>query len=332
MGSTPEARGAELRSRACAAIERMQGSTDKRREVATEMIERFDTADGEISRLVLATSSPEYLRAFCKIARAWGQTSGLTQEEAGAVTRAMSLTTTAGGFLVPFQLDPTVIITSAGSTNEVRKAARTVVATDNIWHGVSAGETSWSWDGEGVESSDDASTFAQPVVQIFKGVGFVPISEEALMDEQNVTTEVGRLLASGKETLEAVALATGNGTTAPRGLVTALVADTTPITSTTTDVFAIGDVYKLQNALPARFRGMASFAGNNAIYNLIRQFDTAGGAGLWERIGNDRPPQLIPQLFDTANNLPSGKSGWRATFRMGSNLVNAAAGRILNIT
>jgi HK97 family phage major capsid protein len=206
----------------------------------------------------------------------------------------MSLTDNAGGYLVPFQLDPTVIITSAGSLNEIRRAARQVVATGDVWNGVSAGETSWSWDAEASEASDDTSTFAQPAITVRKAVGFVPISIEAPQDEQNVAQEVGRLLTSGKETLEATAFATGaSGSGQPIGIVTALTGGSSVVASATTDTFAIADVYAVQSALPARYRAQASWLANNSIYNRVRQFDTAGGAGLWERIGNDRPPELL---------------------------------------
>jgi HK97 family phage major capsid protein len=43
----------------------------------------------------------------------------------------------------------------------------------------------------------------------------------------------------------------------------------------------IGDVYKLENALGPRWRPRASVVANRATYNAIRQFDTAGGAGLF---------------------------------------------------
>jgi len=283
--------GQELRARALSAIEQMRGMSQARREGATKIIEEFDNDKGTISRMALATSSPEYMRAFAKAAR--GQEHTQTPEERDAVQRAMSLTDAAGGYLVPFQLDPTVIITSDGSLNEIRRAARRVVATGDTWYGVSAGETSWSWDAEVAEASDDASTFAQPSVPIYKGVGFVPISLEALQDEQNVSNEVGRLLARGKDTLEATAFATGSGSGQPTGIVTALTGGASEVASAAADTFAIGDVYNLQGQLPAGYRSGASWLANNLIYNLVRQFDTAGGAGMWERIGNDRPPELL---------------------------------------
>jgi len=162
-----------------------------------------------------------------------------------------------------------------------------------VWNGVSAGQTVFSWDAEASEVSDDASTFLQPTVAIHKGAGFVPISIEALADEQNVAQEVGRLLTFGKESLEAAAFATGTGSGQPFGIVTALAGSASEINAAADDTFAIGDVYTIQGALPARYRADAVWLANNAIYNLIRRFDTQGGAGLWTTLGNDRPQQLL---------------------------------------
>jgi len=288
---TPGEVGSELRARAVSAIETMPGMNQRRREGATSIIDEFDNDRGDISRHALYTSTPAYLRAFAKAAR--GQQHSFTPDEQEAVTRAMSLTDGSGGFLVPFQLDPTVIITSDGSRNDIRQVARQVVATGDVWNGVSAGQTVFSWDAEASEVSDDASTFLQPTVAIHKGAGFVPISIEALADEQNVAQEVGRLLTFGKESLEAAAFATGTGSGQPFGIVTALAGSASEINAAADDTFAIGDVYTIQGALPARYRADAVWLANNAIYNLIRRFDTQGGAGLWTTLGNDRPQQLL---------------------------------------
>lgn len=288
---TPEEVGGELRARALSAVENMQGANQAVREAATKIIEEFDNERGTISQMALATSNPAYLRAFAKAAR--GNMHTFTQDEQEAVSRAMSLTDNAGGYLVPFQLDPTVIITSAGSRNDIRSAARQVVATGDVWNGVSSAAVSWSWDAEAAEVSDDATTFASPTIPIYKGTGFVPISLEAMADESNVASEVGRLLVFGKETLENTAFATGSGSAQPTGIVTALTGTASEVNAATDDAFAIADVYTIQGGLPARYRPNSSWLANNGVYNLIRRFDTSGGAGLWETIGNDRPSQLL---------------------------------------
>ncbi|MBX6382030.1 MAG: phage major capsid protein [Microbispora sp.] len=282
---------AEMRARAKSAVERMGGANDHVRSAATSIIEQFDDGDARISRLCLATSSPEYLRAWSKMAA--GRRELVTAEEQRALERAMSLTDSAGGYLVPFQLDPTVIITANGSRNQIRQVARQVVATGDVWNGVSSGAVAWSWDAEATEVSDDATTFAQPSIPVYKAAGFVPISIEALEDAANVTAEVARLLSFGRDTLEAAAFTTGTGVGQPTGIVTALAGTASEIPVTTAETFALADIYKLDGALPARYRANASWLANRAIYNLVRQFDTSGGAGLWERLPGDVPPMLL---------------------------------------
>ncbi len=285
----------DLKSRAIGAIEKMPAANDKVRAVATDIIERYDDGDATIARLALATSSPDYVRAWSKVASGRGHM--ITPDEQRALERAMSLTDTAGGYLVPFQLDPTVIITANGSRNQVRQISRQVIATGDVWNGVSAGAVSWSWDAEATEVSDDAPTFGQPTIPIYKAAGFVPISIEALEDAANVTAEVARLLAFGKDVLEAAAFTTGSGSGQPTGIVTALVASspTSIVTSATTDTFASADIYALDSALPARYRSNASWLANRAIYNRVRNFDTQGGAQMWERIGANVPNMLLGQ-------------------------------------
>lgn len=283
----------ELRSRAHSAIEIMAGADDNIRETGTEILSRWDDEDGTIAKMVLATSKPSYLRAFAKASR--NAEHMMTEEEKRAVEecRAMSLTPSAGGYLVPFQLDPTVIITANGSNNEIRRISRNVVATGNKWNGISSGLVSWSWDAEAAEVSDDAPTFAQPGIDVFMARGFVPISIEALEDEVNVTANVAELLAGGREVLEAAAFTTGTGTGQPWGVIARLTGSGAEVNSATADTFAIGDVYGLHGSLPTRYRRNATWLANTLIYNRVRQFDTAGGAGLWTTLGNGMPDSLL---------------------------------------
>lgn len=296
----------ELRSRALSAIEKMQGASDNVRQAAATIIEQYDDERGSLAKQCLATSSPAYLRAWSKLARNHGDS--LTEDEKRAIesVRAMSLTDSAGGYLVPFQLDPTVIITSNGSRNDIRQFARQVVATGDVWNGVSAGSVSWTFAAEGSEVGDNAPTFAQPTVTTRKAHGFVPITIEALEDEANVTAEVAKLLASGKDELEAVKFISGvAASNEPVGLITALDGSAAEVAPKTAETFALADAYALQGALPARFRSAASWLANNITYNTIRQFDTAGGAAMWERIGADRPALLLGKPAGEAEALKS---------------------------
>ena len=295
FGRDKAAVDAEMLSRAKSAIEKMSGATDDIRQGATKILEETVDKPTKLARQILLTSSPAYLRAWSK--KATNRESSWTEDERHSWEqveefRAMSLTDASGGYLVPFQLDPSVIITSAGSRNDIRQVARVVQATGDVWNGVSSGAVSWSWDAEAAQVSDDTTTFVQPTITIYKAAGFVPISFEALQDEANVTTEVARLLAFGKDQLEAAAFATGTGSQ-PQGIVTALAGTASEINAAADDTFAIGDVYTIQGSLPARYRPQAAWLANNLIYNLIRRFDTQGGAGFWENLGGDRPNELL---------------------------------------
>jgi HK97 family phage major capsid protein len=218
-------------------------------------------------------------------------------------------------------------------------------------------------------------------VDIFKAQGFVPISIEALEDEQNVGATVATLLAEGRDILEAAAFILGTGTGQPKGIVTALTGTGAVINSATTDTLAVGDLYALQGALPARFRRNAKWLANNLFYNRARQFDTAGGSALWAQLGQDRPADLlgkpiyeaedmdgvinatqenymavfgdfqnfviadrigmtvefIPHLFQqttagTGVGRPTGQRGWFAYYRVGSDVVNSGAFKMLDVT
>jgi HK97 family phage major capsid protein len=322
FGRPEEEVGAEFRARAESAIEKMQGASDNIRDGALHVLDKADNP-AALARQILHTSSPEYLRGWSKMAM--GQQHRMTAEE----QRAMSLTDANGGYLVPFQLDPTVIITSDGSVNDIRKAARTVVATGDVWNGVSSGAVSWSWDAEGAEVSDDATTFGQPTIPIHKAQGFVPITIEAFEDAANVTAEVGRLLAFGKDTLEAGAFAVGTGSGQPTGIVTALDGTASEIAVATPETFALADVYALDSALPSRYQAMASWLANRKLYNLVRQFDTNGGAGLWERIGNGQPanllgrPALEAEAMDATWNAAASADNFLAVYGDFANYVIA---------
>jgi len=232
------------------------------------------------------------VRAWTKVIT--GREKALSMEERQVLDRAMSLSDGSGGVMVPFQLDPAVVITSAGVYSGIRQIARQVVATGDVWNGVSAAEATWSWDGEAQQVSDDAPAFAQPSIPNYKGAGFIPASIESLQDMANATTEIARILAAGKNTLDATAFATGSGVGQPTGIVTALVASSPSIiqTSTTTDTFAVADIFKVDGALPERHQTNASWLANGKLYNLIRQFDTGGGASLWTYLANGLPPEL----------------------------------------
>ncbi len=283
----------ELRHRAEDAIERMPFASDKVREAAAKFVAEDDST--RMAEQVLASSSPEYARAFTKIVRHQGQLAALTVDEQTALQRSMNVATGAdGGFLIPFQLDPTVILTANGSFNQVRQLARVVTATGDKWHGVSSAGVTGSWDAEAAQVSDDSPTLAQPQVAVHKGQMFVQASFEAIQDASNLANEIATMFAFEKDRMESVAFVTGSGVGQPKGVVTAVAAAAGSVVDTgTAATFAVGDVYKLDESLPARWAANGSWLGHRAIYNKARQFDTNGGSALWGQLAEGRKADLL---------------------------------------
>lgn len=286
----------ELRSRALDAIDQMPYASQKVREASARFIERAKEGV-PLAQMLLATTSSEYTSAFMKAIRSKGQLAGLTTGEQFALQRAMSLTDTEGGFLVPFMLDPAVILTANGSFNQVRQIARVVQTQGDKWHGITSAGVTGSWDGEGEEVSDDSPTIGQPDIPVYKGDVFVAQSFEVQADAAGLADEIATMIAFERDRMESIAHVTGSGTGQPTGLITALVAagGSTIVTSATTDTFAVADVYALDDALPERFSLNASWLAHRRIYNKMRQFDTNGGAALWGQLADGIKADLLDQ-------------------------------------
>lgn len=293
----------DLRARALNAIEQVADEvfTDGQRQRATELVQRGDRY-GRIARHMLLTGSDAYTRAFGRILEG-SEPWQLESDEVDALRIAESHRTgisegsgSAGGFLVPFYLDPTVMLNNAGSTNPFRQISRVETITTNTWHGVSSAGVTASWLPELSEAANASPTFAQPTIPTFKGSAYLQASFEATQDT-NVVSAIGMMLQDAKDNLEATAFATGNGTTQPQGVVTGVAAVANSVISAagTALAYAAADVYTLKGALPPRYRPNASWVANEQILLLTRQFASGTGPqhAFWADFGMATPSQLL---------------------------------------
>jgi HK97 family phage major capsid protein len=253
----------------------------------------------ETARYVTVTGSPAYRSAFAEWLRhperpLWTDAEVAAFREADSLRAAMSLTTANGGAMVPYILDPSVMLSNNGTINPIRQLARVeTIAGATEFRGVTSAGVSAEWLAEGAEAADASPTFAQPAIPTYRASSYVFGSYEILADA-GFESQLMTVFADAKDRLEGTAFATGNGTTQPEGLVTGLVAAGSTVNTITTDTFAVGDVYALQNAIPARFRrGNSSFLAALPILNRIRQFDTTGGSSLWATLGSAGPANLL---------------------------------------
>jgi HK97 family phage major capsid protein len=228
------------------------------------------TDGGEIAKRLVLTENEHYRSAFMKGVT---QTNpAYTSQEAEALNefRAMSHTSSAGGYGVPVLIDPTIILTSGAADAPILNVARVVTITNDKWKGVSSAGVSWSYDAEGEEVSDDAPTLAQPEVQTYTARGFIPFSIEIGQDYPGFAEEMRRLLDQGY--IDLIASQSMTGAT-PVGIFTALDANTNVEVIVTTDgTFSAVDVLKVWSALPERYRSRATWVMHTSLENEVRKF------------------------------------------------------------
>lgn len=299
----------EIRGRALDLITRTEQTADLGRVVldrAAEWVERDESPTDAMARWVLTAGDEHYRSAFAKIIRnpsmghfEWDDRERAAFGRAQEYMRAMAISPdSAGGYLVPFTLDPSIILTNTGTSNTRLRDAFTVktIATDS-WNGVSSAGVTAEWAAEAAEVADASPTLVQPSIPVHRGDAFVPFSFEAQGDIRGIEAELAPLLADAKERLEAAAFITGTGTGQPKGLITAAVAagGSTIVASTTVDTYAVADVYKVKAALPARYRANAAWLANEDIYDLTRQFATGTGpqSAFWADFGDGTPARLL---------------------------------------
>jgi HK97 family phage major capsid protein len=261
-------------------------------------LERTVQNETRIARRVLVTETDSYRSAFVKLMKDPNAHLYLTAEERDAmarygvyhqtyeapfdasISRAQSLTSGSGGYAVPVQLDPSLILTDQENDNPFLRICRVVNATSNVWKGVSSAGMSWSFDAESATVSDDSlGSIAQPTVNILTARGFIPFTIEIEQDWSGFAAEMAGLLASGYDELLLSSFTTGAGsTTAPDGIITACDASTgVEVASTTDGSFGQEDIYAVWDALPAKYQRNASWMMSVDVNSRIRQMGTALG-------------------------------------------------------
>lgn len=309
-------RGSDMVARSLTVIEmhNKRGLLDgERAEEAT----RKAAADPMIARHALMTGYDEYVDAF-RLYLNDPQGEGLR-----AAQRSLTLGTASGGYLLPYVLDPTIVLSSDGSTNPYRQLAEIKTTTSNAWQGVNSAGVQMGWLDEGGQATDNTPSTGQ--IQIFpkKAAAWVIASFESNADT-NFADQLPRLLADAKDILEETAFARGTGGTGnagqPLGVLASLGTGQRVLsggsgvpaftgTSGGANGGGMGDVYALNSALGPRFRlsGSVGWVMNITNINRIRQIDLYGGGAFITNLRDGQPLTLLdkplresPSLTQTA--------------------------------
>ena len=291
------------RDNAMRAIERaaFPGSHSRERSQSTvdRLLNSVDGEDAALARRILVTGSPVYQRAWSKtMARL--STDCLSEEESRALGqgRALALGTGSdGGYAVPYQLDPTVILTSNGAVNPLRQISRVVQITGKEFDLVTSAGITVSRSTEASVMTDNSPTLAQPTIVAERVTAFVPFSMEIEQDWQALQSQMMMLLADAKDVEEASSFTLGNGTPPNAGGVITTMAGGSEVTGTGgTATLATSDLYALDDAMAPRFRARASWMASKTGFNSYRQLfvqDASAAGDAWVRPSGGQPPELL---------------------------------------
>jgi HK97 family phage major capsid protein len=293
----------EAQDRALRRLDSRESST-MLSDAAKTQVERTVRRNADIARRVLVTETEEYRDAYMKLMTQPDAGHFLSNEERDAVRafleyRAMSEnTTTAGGFGIPVFIDPSIILTAQESGNPFLTLARQVDVNTNMWKGVSSAGVSWAFQTEAATATDNSPSMAQPSVQVHMARGTIPYSIEVGQDYPQFAAEMATLLADGYDELLVNKFTVGSGSGEPKGILTALSANTNVRVRVQTSGtnFGPNDPYNVWKALPKKFRNQrAAWLMSVGVNNAIRQLGTAN---VYHASTVSLPAEWLDQLFN----------------------------------
>jgi HK97 family phage major capsid protein len=238
----------------------------------------------ELARLILATGSPTYLRAFTK----YIQGRPLTPEEQESAAAPLTVQTDAtGGYAVPFYFDPTILHTGAWTNiNPYRQACtvKTIVGTDT-YNAPTAAAFTVTRGAEAAPAAEGAGAVGQISAIVAKVNGYSALSMELLQDRPDIVAELASLISEAKDTEEATSFTTGIGDALGGGFnpIGMLPAHATAGAYTHIDTIAAAgavakeDAFAVESGLPIRHRSNAAWFMNRSVIRVFQALETTGG-------------------------------------------------------
>lgn len=296
---------------------------DRRGETATHSAQA-----PAIARHMLMYGGDEYYDAFREYVN--DPTGPGLQRAAGA----LSLASAQGGYLLPYFLDPTIVLTTDGTTNPYRRLASIKQITTNAYQGVnSAGVQAAYLDEAASAGTGNYQGVGQIQIGVKKAAAWIYGSLEA-NEDTNFADQLPRLLQDGKDILEEQNFAVGTGGTGlntgvPLGVVAALGTGQQLLPGTGAGVaWTANDIYNLEAKLGPRFRMSPSvgFVANITNINKVRALSPSGaGSSFWATLGDGTPSRLLNhRIEESPSATASTATGTGATGTGSAGLVFGA--------
>jgi HK97 family phage major capsid protein len=251
-----------------------------------------DDTTGVVARRIIATGSPEYLRAYTNALK----TGRVPAGREGEILNAIGDGTQGGGLAVPFQLDPTVNLVTNGAINPIRSISRVEQITGKELDLVTTTGVTVTRKAEFAPETDLSPTLLQPTIQPKRVSAWIPFSVELEGDWSGLQANMMALLADAKDVEESNSFTLGAGTGVTAGGVVTLQSGGSLITGTGgVATLSFKDPETLESAMAPRFRTKACYMASKTTYNKYRNL-FAAQAGFstdpWNRPTLGQPREL----------------------------------------
>jgi HK97 family phage major capsid protein len=277
-----------------------------------ELFDNIQEGPDALARHILSFGSEDYLRAF--VFKAGEQSLDARAEHALALARplAMELVTgSAGGFVSPVQLDPTLLPETNGAINELRTIARVERITGKQYEIVTSGGVQVRRGLEGSVMTASEPVLGKPTLGTVQVDGFIPFSFALGLAWQGILPALAAEMADAKDIEEAGSFIYGDGVDEePGGLLETMPNESRIETTALSDTDLYGATGSHVNKLGPRFLKRASWLGSGGIYNEIRAIASeSDGSALWTRLGDGRPDGLLGKRVYEQSTMPATSAG-----------------------
>lgn len=253
-------------------------------------------------------AAPSGDSAWWRYALAKSARAELDAAEERALSRASGA---AGNFLVPSDLEEK-IVSAARAESAISRLAREFTTDSGASFGlpVAATHGSAAWAAEGAATTASDEVFAEVQLGAPKVTTKVIASEELAQDaraafDEYLAEELGRRLGA----LEGAGFANGTGTGQPQGLAPAIPAVTAAVGSAT--AYKLADLTSIYRALPAQYRGRASWLVHPDDYAALGALTDSGGALVLPSLQGPSPA-LFARPVELEAYLPAPAAGARS--------------------
>jgi len=314
LGSTPSFGSSPMVGRARATLDTSVRSGVVNAAAAEKMTRMLDSADvnerDSAASWLSVAGAPEYLSAFSKIVAdpvrghlAW---TGQEQEAYRAVaawreSREVRTALATTGYVLPVGLDPFVVIANAGSASPLRELAEVVTTATDTYRKIKSSGATAEWKVEGVQAADGTPGATEVEIALFSATCDATFSYEVQRSALDLVDQLGRVIADAILMQLNVAYVTGNGTTAPQGLVTGLAGTASEINTTGSETYDKTDPTRMQAALGARYSPRAVFLSHIATKNAYAFMETTNGALLFPELRQDPAHLLGKPWFEVSD-------------------------------